>query len=81
MNLENEFVKCSYCNTVYHFKEPDDGSGPNCPMCGDGSATTATKEAIKRAKWAECLRDGDGEHITDEILKVLGIDPDSLVKD
>ena len=76
-----EFAKCSYCRTVYYVKTQDDGSGPNCPMCGDPTAYIATKEDIKKAKFAECLRDEEGSHITDEILDALGINPDSIGKD
>ncbi|MHA1959446.1 MAG: hypothetical protein ACW99U_04410 [Candidatus Thorarchaeota archaeon] len=74
------FIKCSYCGTVYYFRPEDDDDSPNCPMCRNPTGRTANDEDIKRAKWAECLRDNDGEPITDELLAVLGYDLDDLGK-
>ncbi|MHA2027465.1 MAG: hypothetical protein ACW98U_16320 [Candidatus Thorarchaeota archaeon] len=70
-----ELAKCYYCPTVYHIKDEDD---ENCPMCGSIPERVATQDDIKRAKMAECLRDDEGHIITDDALKVLGIDSDSL---
>ncbi len=77
---EKQWLKCSYCQTVFHYKDREDHPGVNCPMCGSIPERTATKDDSKRARIAECLRDEEGDNITDETFKFLGIDPDELGK-